>query len=145
MVLLGRSAPRGPGRARARLAGRAPVGDAVGVVAGLVGLADGGAAAAAGLAGAGGDPVGAARAGVAGGDLAAGGAVGLHQALEEDDHALEVVDLADRGPGVEAAQEADLGLVDVAGAGDGPLVEQGGTDGPAGVGAEAGDGLGGAP
>jgi hypothetical protein len=32
---------------------------------------------------------------------------------------LQSLDLADRGPGVDAAQEADLGLVDVAGAGDG--------------------------
>ena len=37
----------------------------------------------------------------------------------------QVVDLADRGPGVDAAEEADLGLVDVAGSGDGALVEQG--------------------
>src|SRR5215213_6467112 len=139
------SAPRGPGWAWAGLAGGAPVGDAVGVVAGLVGLADGGAAAAAGLAGAAGDPVGAAGAGVAGGDLAAGGAVGLHQALEEVDHAGQVLDLADRGPGVDAAQETGLGLVDVARAGDGPLVEQGGADGPAGVGAEAAQGLGRVP
>ena len=34
-----------------------------------------------------------------------------------------------------------FGLVDVAGAGDGALVEQGGADGPVGVGAEAAEGL----
>src|SRR6266508_449067 len=124
-------------RARATLAGRAPVGESLEAARRLGGLPDRGATAQAWLAAALGDPVHAPAAGVACRHLVADGPVGLHHALEQLEHGLQVVDLSHRRPGADPAQEAQLVLPVVPRSGDRALVEQGGADRPIGIGAEA--------
>src|SRR5256885_11092277 len=108
-------------RGASRLAVRAPEGDAVA----LVEAADWCSAAAAWAVGAAVDPGSLASAAYAGGCLAGAFGVGLQQAVGEVDQVLQAVDLADRAPGVHAAQEQDLGPVDVPDSGEPGLVEKG--------------------
>ena len=71
--------------------------------------------------------------GVARGDLIAGPAVRLHEPLHQVDQPREIGHRPHRGPRIEAAKEADLVAVNVAGTGHDPLVDERLTDRPLGL------------
>lgn len=83
--------------------------------------------------------------GVAGRHVPTASAVGFEEPLGQSDQGGHVLNSLDRCPWIEPAQEADLAAVDVANAGEVPLVEERFAHGALGAGSEAAHGLIGVP